>query len=216
LDVIAQFEDIYTEFNARLRRFILNKVSDPATADDILQEVFLKIHDRIDTLRDAEKLQSWVYQITRNAIIDHYRRDVSMAELPEALALPEEYDEPDTVSELGTSVRLMLNCLEEKYQQALLLTEYQGLTQQEMASRLGISLSGAKSRVQRARDKLKNALLDCCHFEFDRLGKVISYHPRCSSCATSHYPQDSEQCESGEEQDSGCDTPESSGSSCGK
>jgi RNA polymerase sigma-70 factor (ECF subfamily) len=79
----------------------------------------------------------------------------------------------------------MLNCLPEKYRQALLLTEYRGMTQQEVAEHLGISLSGAKSRVQRAREKLKEELLNCCHFEFDRLGKIMSYHPKCAACASS-------------------------------
>jgi RNA polymerase sigma-70 factor, ECF subfamily len=70
----------------------------------------------------------------------------------------------------------------DEYRQALLLTEYKGLTQRELAERLGLSFSGAKSRVQRAREKLKAMLLDCCHFEFDRLGKVIDYQPKCACC----------------------------------
>jgi len=70
------------------------------------------------------------------------------------------------------------------YREALILTEYQGLTQKELGEKLGISFSGAKSRVQRAREKLKTMLLDCCHFEIDRLGRVIDYQPRCDCCST--------------------------------
>ncbi len=77
-----------------------------------------------------------------------------------------------------------INCLPEKYRQALILTELQGLPQQALAERLGISLSGAKSRVQRGREKLRQALLDCCHFEFDRRGGIISYQARCPDCTT--------------------------------
>ena len=72
----------------------------------------------------------------------------------------------------------MVESLPDDYRQALLLTEYEGLTQRELAERLGLSVSGAKSRVQRAREKLKEMLLDCCHFEFDRLGRVIDYQPK--------------------------------------
>lgn len=187
--MIAQFESIYNEFDARLRAFIRQRIADPDTAEDILQDVYIKIHSHIDSLRDTDKLQSWIYQITRNAIIDHYRRSRPGDELPDELALPEEED-ADTASEFAPSVRSMLGCLQQKYREALLLTEYQGLTQQEMAARLGLSLSGAKSRVQRAREQLKNALLDCCHFEFDRLGKIISYHPRCEACASDDYLKD--------------------------
>jgi RNA polymerase sigma-70 factor (ECF subfamily) len=87
-------------------------------------------------------------------------------------------------AELAPSVAAMVNALPEPYREALYLTEYQGLSQRELAARLGISLSGAKSRVQRAREKLKQLLLDCCHFEFDRLGRIIDYQPRCTCCST--------------------------------
>jgi RNA polymerase sigma-70 factor, ECF subfamily len=65
------------------------------------------------------------------------------------------------------------------------MTEYHELSQIELAVRLNLSISGAKSRVQRAREKLKEAFLDCCHFEFDQLGRVIHYEPKCSYCASS-------------------------------
>jgi RNA polymerase sigma factor (sigma-70 family) len=66
-------EGVYESFHTGLRRFVLTKVSDPAAADDILQDVYLRIHTHIDSLRDCGRLQSWVYQIARNAIIDYYR-----------------------------------------------------------------------------------------------------------------------------------------------
>jgi RNA polymerase sigma-70 factor, ECF subfamily len=184
LKAIMIFESIYREFDVKLRRFILGRVSDSDTAEDILQEVYLKIHAHIEDLRDTEKLESWIYQITRNAIIDNYRRAHPTEELSESLlTLPQE--EPDAIAELAPSVQEMFNCLPEKYRQALELTEIKGLTQLEMAKQLGLSFSGAKSRVQRAREKLKEAFLDCCHFEFDRLDKVVGYEPKCSHCSQS-------------------------------
>jgi len=176
------FETIYQDFHSKLYHFIVSRVSDPDTAEDILQDVYLKIHSNIDDLRESDRLQSWIYQITRNVIIDHYRRLRPQDGLPESLASPPD-DEPDALSELTASVKGMLNCLPDKYRQALELTELQGLSQVELAARLNISVSGAKSRVQRAREKLKEAFLDCCHFEFDRLGQVIDYEPNCSHCA---------------------------------
>jgi RNA polymerase sigma-70 factor (ECF subfamily) len=71
--------------------------------------------------------------------------------------------------------------LPEPYSQALILTEYEGLSQKEMAERLGISFSGAKSRVQRARRKLRDLLLQCCHFELDRRA-FLDYYPYCRGC----------------------------------
>jgi RNA polymerase sigma-70 factor (ECF subfamily) len=80
----------------------------------------------------------------------------------------------------------MIYSLPEPYRDAVVLTELEGLTQRELANRLGISLSGAKSRVQRGRAQLKQMLDECCTFEFDRRGKVIDCTPRaktgCDEC----------------------------------
>lgn len=185
----SNLESIYTDFHSKLKSFVVGRVSDPDTAEDILQDVYLKIHSKIDGLRESDRLESWIYQITRNAIIDHYRRARPLDELSDSLASPLD-DEPDAVSQLASSVKGMLNCVPEKYREALELTELQGLSQVELATRLELTVSGAKSRVQRAREKLKEAFLDCCHFEFDRLGRVMDYHPKCEKCADPNYPYD--------------------------
>jgi RNA polymerase sigma-70 factor (ECF subfamily) len=177
------FESIYIEFDTRLRKFILGRVSDLAVTEDILQNVYLKIHSNIDSLRDSEKLESWIYQIARNAIIDHYRHARPEVDLSEYLSMSKD-EETDVIADLAPSVHRMLETIPEKYRQALILTEIQGLTQAEMAAQLGITVSGAKSRVQRAREKLKEAYLECCHFEFDRMGKVIHYESICCRCAS--------------------------------
>jgi RNA polymerase sigma-70 factor (ECF subfamily) len=139
-----------------------------------------------ETLKDVKKLESWIYQIARNAIIDSYRgsRPTTTLEAAEVLDLPEELPDDDVVSELLPCMRAMVRSLPELDRQALVLTEYQGLTQKEMSERLGLSFSGAKSRVQRAREKLKQQLLECCHFELDRRSHIINYQPRCHSCET--------------------------------
>lgn len=176
-------ENIWETFHTGLRNFILQRVPDEQSADDVLQETFLKIHTRIATLRDEDKLQSWMYQIARHAIADYYRQQKATVELPEALPVPEEpVVEDEVIKDLIPSVKAMVESLPDAYREALILTEYEGLTQRELAQRLGLSFSGAKSRVQRAREKLKTMLLNCCHFEFDRLGKIIDYQPNCRCC----------------------------------
>ena len=179
-------EHVWETFHAPLQQFIRHRVSDDSTAEDLLQDVFLNIHQHVDTLRDVKKLESWIYQVTRNAIIDYYRsiRTTTTLEDPEALQLAEDLPDEDVISELFPCVRAMVTSLPAQDRQALILTEYQGLTQKELAERLGLSLSGAKSRVQRARAKLKQQLLACCHFELDRRGHVIDYQPRCACCST--------------------------------
>jgi RNA polymerase sigma-70 factor, ECF subfamily len=179
--MVPTTEKVWEEFNTGLKHFIQKHVQDEPSAEDILQDVFLKIHTQIGSLRESDKLQGWIYQIARNAISDYYRAHKLMSDLPEVVYVPEDpFD--DVVSELVPFVKRIVDDLPHDYRQALLLTEYEGLTQRELAERLGISISGAKSRVQRAREKVKRMLLKCCHFQFDGLGRIIDYEPNCECC----------------------------------
>ena len=182
MDRIANvaIEGLWQAFHSRLRQFIRARVSDDDVADDILQNVFIRIHARLHTLRDETKLESWMYQITRNAIADYYRSLKPTAAWDEALGQfePEADDEEDAARLLAPGLKGMVNLLPPVYAEAIRLTEFEGLTQKQLALRLGLSISGAKSRVQRGRALLKQMLLDCCHFELDRRGGVIDYYPR--------------------------------------
>ena len=181
----ATLEHIWHEFAEKLGQFIRSRVSDPATAEDILQDVFVKIQQRLGQLRDPAKLQSWIYLIACNAVIDHYRTRKETVEVPETLPAEPAENDPE-IEGLKASFRRMIYSLPEPYHDALVLTELEGLTQKELAERLGISLSGAKSRVQRAREQLKEMLHECCSFEFDRRGRVIDCTPKadggCQEC----------------------------------
>lgn len=177
--------NVWEDFSKPLHAYIINRVAEPSEAEDILQEVFLKIHKRLHTLRDEEKLMAWLYQITKNVITDHYRARRSSESLPEALDIKDKREETDAERKLADEMRYYVTaCLPEKYAEALMLADIEGLTQQELAERLGMSLSGAKSRVQRARRMLKDAFLRCCYFEFDRRGRIIEYGPKApgNSC----------------------------------
>lgn len=178
-------EQIWNEFSVKLGQFIRARVSDPATADDIRQDVFLKIQRRLDALEDPAKLEGWIYLIARHAIIDHYRTRKETVEVPEALPVDPEPNDPE-IDGLKAAFRRMVHSLPEPYRDAVVLADLEGLTQQQVAERLGLSLSGAKSRVQRGRALLRQRLLDCCSFEFDRRGGVIGCEPReqagCPEC----------------------------------
>jgi RNA polymerase sigma-70 factor (ECF subfamily) len=178
-------ETIWHEFAGRLGQFIRARVSDPAAAEDIRQDVFVKIQRRLGGLRDFSKLESWLYHITRHAIIDHYRARRETTEVPESL--PADAPEHDADMEgLKAAFRRMIENLPEPYREAIVLTEMEGLTQLQLAERAGISLSGAKSRVQRGRAMLKVNLEDCCRFEFDQRGRVMGCEPKerksCPEC----------------------------------
>lgn len=169
---------IWVELKTNLHRFITRRSGNEADADDILQDVFFKIHSNIDRLRDTTKIHSWVYQITRNAIIDHYRKrrsDLSLDAMPDAFDVIKE-DTEDAIdrAEIIACLSPMIDRLPDDYRQALVMADVEGITQANLANEMKLSLSGAKSRVQRARGKMKTMLLNCCQFQFDRLGRAVS------------------------------------------
>jgi RNA polymerase sigma-70 factor (ECF subfamily) len=175
-------QQIWKQYHAKLHGFIQSRVGDPSIADDILQEVFARIYSRIHTLKDSGKIQNWIYQITRNAIIDHYRAHKTMEELPESVSTPEMDPTEKTRQEIRGWFLPMIESLPDHYRQALVLSEIEGLTQKEVAKRQGLSLSGAKARVRRGRALMKDMLLDCCRFEFDHQGNVIDYETKTETC----------------------------------
>ena len=182
--MVAYLDRIWVEFNTPLRMFVQKRVVNVQDAEDILQEVFIKVHQNIGDLMEDQKIHSWIYRIAQNAIIDFYRLNNRKPDFVELLDDMECQTDDDTSAntEIASCLKAMINSLPEDYKQALLLTEFQELTQRELSNKLGISPSGAKSRVQRARKKLKEILLGCCHLEFDRRGNVIDYEQKNCDC----------------------------------
>src|SRR6266508_3309492 len=120
-----------------------------------------------------------MYQIARHRIIDHYRSRRQWVDLSENL-VADEVSAEEFTQELLPYIREVVASLPEPYHDALIQTDFKGMSQQDLAGRLGITLSGAKSRIQRARQKVKEAMLHCFDFEFDTHGGVMNYRPHCS------------------------------------
>src|SRR5262245_45340918 len=173
-------DQIWLDYHSGLLGFIRRRVGDADLAEDILQDVFVKAHSRLDTLANAGRIQSWLYQIARNTIIDYHRTRRSAEPLPDEMAQQPEHDNDndDDWRELGKCVLPMIEMLPEGYREAILLSEIDGLSLREVAERLNLSLPGAKSRVQRGRERLKNIFLDCCHFKFEASLKMWSHLSR--------------------------------------
>jgi RNA polymerase sigma-70 factor (ECF subfamily) len=167
--------DSMIDLREPLSRFVRRRVSDPHDADDIVQDVLLKALANRESIPPDERLAAWMFRTARNAIIDRYR-----TRKPDGL----EYDladardeEPKVVGELASCLRCMLERLDEPYRDALKLAEMNGLSQQQVADRMGISLSGAKSRVQRARQQLQTIFAACCSVQRDVRGNVTDFYP---------------------------------------
>ena len=168
--------EVWNDMNDRLTNFVNGKVKDSELTKDIVQDVFLKVFSKSDTLKNKDKLVSWIYQITRNEIINHFR-NVNFYN-PSIEIEEEEINEIKLTSELAECVRPVIDSLPEKYKEALILSDIENIPQKEIAERLNISYSGLKSRVQRAREMLKSTCEQCCDISTDAYGDILDYKPK--------------------------------------
>ena len=183
-------EAVWAELHASIRGFVAGRVRQQADVDDVVQRVFLQVHRALPMLRETDKLHAWVYQTTRRAIADFYRtpsqnREVAtgtVEDIANEVAASDSPDDEAATRELSTCLRPLMRGLTAADRQALQMVEFDGVTQVEAAARLGLSVSGMKSRVQRARSHLRSALHDCCRIAVDRRGGVISYEGKSGSC----------------------------------
>ncbi|MBI3322478.1 MAG: sigma-70 family RNA polymerase sigma factor [Candidatus Omnitrophica bacterium] len=166
-----EIESVWRDNQDKLFLFIRSKVANECDAKDLLHQVYLKAHERHGTLKDLKKARSWLYQVTRNAIVDYYRSHKRMAELPEDLRAP--VKEENAWGLISRCVRPFIEELPKLYREALVLSEIEGLDHAHVAKRLKISLSSAKARVLRGRLKLKKKFDDCCIFECGPRGAKI-------------------------------------------
>lgn len=176
--MINSVEHIWEEFHDKLYAFINKQVKDSVIADDILQEVFLRIHSHISTFKSGSNLQAWVFTITRNCITDHYRDQKPQVELPMLLTKPEKAVSEKARTETRNWLVPMIKNLPEPYRGALMLAEIEQLPQKEVAKMQGVSLSCVKSRIQRGRIKLKQMLFTCCNIELDHQGDMLDCEPK--------------------------------------
>lgn len=172
----------WERLRAELVRFVAGRVRDPAAADDIVHDVLVRSLSQLAGPAPPVQLRAWLYRVTRNAIVDHYRARRPEEELHGDRELqPAETggaDDPSAEQELAGCLAPLLSTLADPYRRALTLAEVDGVPQVEIARREGLSLPGAKSRVQRARRMLRAAILDCCRVEVDRRGGILYFESR--------------------------------------
>ena len=172
---------LWDDFSDGVWRFARARLASDADADDVTQEVFLKVHRRQDQLRDDERVAGWLFRIASNAVVDHHRSVSRRAESQIVEPIPVTPDDPRAEERLlAACVRPFIEQLSEPYRTALVWVEIDGMTQVEAAERAGLSVSGMKSRVQRGRAKLREALEECCAIELDTRNGIRDVTPRCA------------------------------------
>jgi RNA polymerase sigma-70 factor (ECF subfamily) len=170
--------ELWQALSGQLRAFIRRRVRSDTDADDVLQDVFVQVVEKIGSVRQADRIQSWVFQIARNAVVDSYRRQNprpsnAVEDVADSFGTNENLN-----AAIGNWLSSMIAMLPSTLRDAVRLYEIEGWSQLEIADQLGISLSAAKSRVQRARGKLGELLQSHCEVELDRRGNVLDCKPK--------------------------------------
>jgi RNA polymerase sigma-70 factor (ECF subfamily) len=175
---------IWSEFSGQVRRHLLGKVRNEADADDLMQEIFVKIHRHAGDLRDRGKLAPWIRRIVSNTVTDYYRksRGVEVELDEEKTAIEEPGDDSHACA--VKCLKVFVSRLPDKYREALLLADVDGERQKEIAQRMGISYSGFKSRVQRGRAMIKKMFLGCCVDSLDARGNLSPRFNAKDDCPT--------------------------------
>jgi RNA polymerase sigma-70 factor (ECF subfamily) len=159
-----------------LRNYMRSKVSNPAVAEDLLQDVFVKALAAIGADRAPRHLAGWLYTVARTTVIDYYRASrPETAELDDDLPDTRHADDEHLHQELAACMRPLTQQLPGIYRDTLLAADFDGRSLRSIADEQGVSLSAIKSRASRARVMLREKLLDCCHVEVSG-GIVSDYH----------------------------------------
>lgn len=175
----------WQELQEALRSFFLRRVK-ADDVDDLMQECFLRVSQGLPALRDRERIGTWMFRIARNLVVDHrlrLRRSLPPDVRGGEAAGEGPAEEEDLDLRIGGWLASMIDQLPARYSEVLRDSELTGIPHRDIADRLGLSISGVKSRVQRGRAMLRDRLLACCALEFDSRGRVRDYERKApNSC----------------------------------
>ncbi len=176
---------IYNEFHRELLGYVRSKIRSKEDAEDVVQNVFIKIAANVDKLDGKEKLKNWIYTVTRNAVIDFYRANARKGRVAVVGEIPDDvFDEADIdpTKGLDQCMHTMIALLPVAYRDILIDAEIKGIRQKELAARYGMAYASMRSRVQRGRERLKQIFYNCCHIETDRMGNVMEMRGKDGAC----------------------------------
>ena len=176
-----ELEAMWIAHRDELRAFIARRVPCQAAVDDILQDVFYKTLSRLAGGHVTQP-RGWLFAVARTTVADHYRGIRPTVELPPSLASASPDPSADSPKEMGACLKPMIEALPERMRAPLVMADYQGLRQHEVARRLALSLAAVKSRTLRARLQLRRMIEDCCKLELDAQGSIMDFVVKPGGC----------------------------------
>ncbi len=159
-----------------LRNYLAHRLGERHAAEDLLQDIFVKAIRQGADFCHLENSRAWLFQVARNALVDYLRLRRDGIEIPEDIPEPESHLEPvDALSECVGRVLLELSAEDRNIIQQC---DLDGVRQQVYADTHGLSLSAAKSRLLRARQRMREVMTTNCQVRFDEAGRVKGHIPR--------------------------------------
>ena len=166
----SDISSLWLEYKNGLKYYIFKKVKNEEIANDLSHEVLMKVYNSCCSHIEIKNVRSWMFQIAHNTTIDYLKKQQKYTD-----HIPENYEEDQTVfQDAGEIIKPLIQLLPEKYATPLQLSDIEELKQKEVAQKLNLSLTATKSRVQRARNLLKEKIIECSHLEKDDKGNLIS------------------------------------------
>jgi len=175
-------EKILKEYSSQLRNFLSSRMKNKSDVDDVLQEVLIKTFRHFKKIKEPDKIKSWLYKTARTTLIDYYRKSDKYTSTEIRDIEDEQEHSEDVKMELSKCLKPFFKNLPEDYRKPLEAVELQNISQKELAQKMGISYSGLKSRVQRGRQMLYQQYKDCCEYEVDVRGGVVSFKSNAGGC----------------------------------
>ncbi len=161
---------------SELRAWLRGRLGNRDDADDLLQDLFLKALRQDRRFCEIRNARAWLFEVARNALADRLRLRRDLVELPDDLV--QGHEEPTPLDGLADCLPRALAALSAEDREAITRCDLEGMTQAELAALKGLTLPGAKSRVQRARRRLRARLTEACQVRFDESGRVCCFVPR--------------------------------------
>jgi RNA polymerase sigma-70 factor (ECF subfamily) len=165
--------------SGELHGWLRHNLRNPAEADDLLQDLFIKALRQGERFCNVQNARAWLFEVARNTLTDHLRVRRDTVELPDDLA--HSVIEADTVDSLSACLPRVLSELSAQDRESITACDLQGMSQADFAAAQGITLSAAKSRILRARNRLKAHMSVACQVQIDKGGRVADFVPRISN-----------------------------------